>query len=305
MHRKNVETGVRRKLVQDVNPLQTWAKRVGWEKRVKAVCKPCWELKYCPYGPLVEEFPLQAEPDYRSCRIFGHDCPVFHVAEPVTETKELRNISRRIPRPVQFRVLKRENQICSDCGKSVQDDDIHFDHIIPHSKGGSSDEHNVRLLCSKCNIRRSDRYEAEHLVAGVFEHVQQPLPIDFLELLVAAFSFAQGFRKEQGRFPSPDEVAKEFAAGKRTLLEERLCEMMNELDKFFAGKKPEEMTGNQFNALATRWGYADGDLYNLKDVAEKFHERITDLVLLERTLVSRAGWYLTDSKAVRAKWETY
>jgi hypothetical protein len=22
------------------------------------VCKPCWELKYCPYGILVEEFPL-------------------------------------------------------------------------------------------------------------------------------------------------------------------------------------------------------------------------------------------------------
>jgi 5-methylcytosine-specific restriction endonuclease McrA len=23
------------------------------------VCKPCWELKYCPYGPLVEAFPLR------------------------------------------------------------------------------------------------------------------------------------------------------------------------------------------------------------------------------------------------------
>jgi len=23
-----------------------------------SVCKPCWELKYCPYGPLVELFPL-------------------------------------------------------------------------------------------------------------------------------------------------------------------------------------------------------------------------------------------------------
>lgn len=25
------------------------------------VCKPCWELKYCPYGPLVEHFPLYPE----------------------------------------------------------------------------------------------------------------------------------------------------------------------------------------------------------------------------------------------------
>jgi len=25
------------------------------------VCKPCWELKYCPYGPLVEFFPLAGD----------------------------------------------------------------------------------------------------------------------------------------------------------------------------------------------------------------------------------------------------
>lgn len=30
----------------------------GWKKRREYVCKPCWELKYCPYGPLVEQFPL-------------------------------------------------------------------------------------------------------------------------------------------------------------------------------------------------------------------------------------------------------
>ena len=29
-----------------------------WHKRTQNVCKPCWELKYCPYGPVVEQFPL-------------------------------------------------------------------------------------------------------------------------------------------------------------------------------------------------------------------------------------------------------
>ena len=27
------------------------------------VCKPCWELKYCPYGGLVEYFPLISKED--------------------------------------------------------------------------------------------------------------------------------------------------------------------------------------------------------------------------------------------------
>jgi hypothetical protein len=29
-----------------------------WNRRIKNICKPCWELKHCLYGHLVEEFPL-------------------------------------------------------------------------------------------------------------------------------------------------------------------------------------------------------------------------------------------------------
>jgi hypothetical protein len=30
----------------------------SWKRRATHVCKPCWELKYCPYGPFVEQSPL-------------------------------------------------------------------------------------------------------------------------------------------------------------------------------------------------------------------------------------------------------
>src|SRR5262249_51711889 len=29
-----------------------------FRQRTRHYCKPCWELKYCPYGPLDEEIPL-------------------------------------------------------------------------------------------------------------------------------------------------------------------------------------------------------------------------------------------------------
>jgi hypothetical protein len=29
-----------------------------WNRRTRKLCKPCWELHYCPYGPVVEDFPL-------------------------------------------------------------------------------------------------------------------------------------------------------------------------------------------------------------------------------------------------------
>lgn len=43
--------------------------------------KPCHKLGYCPYGPLVEHFPLKEKRTKNSCSVFGHECPVFYVAE--------------------------------------------------------------------------------------------------------------------------------------------------------------------------------------------------------------------------------
>ena len=61
-----------------------WFGKIDAKRRVKAVCKPCWEIKYCPYGPLIEQFPLpDNDKDPRRCRIFGHICPVYFVAEPI------------------------------------------------------------------------------------------------------------------------------------------------------------------------------------------------------------------------------
>ena len=51
------------------------------------VIKPCWKLGWCPYGPLVEDFPLKQKHDEVSCGIFGHDCPAFTMAEGFIDNK--------------------------------------------------------------------------------------------------------------------------------------------------------------------------------------------------------------------------
>ena len=73
-----------------------------------------------------------------SCRVFGHICPVFFSAEPLTETKNRREHNRFIPRDVMLKVVRRDGQICQECNKPVRDDEVEFDHIIPFSKGGDS-----------------------------------------------------------------------------------------------------------------------------------------------------------------------
>ncbi len=232
-----------------------------WD-RARKVCKPCWELRYCPYGGLVEDFPLlsrsheakrervetlresvsagtdirksnlasnypklvelfrttlmqryaelhgeglaqqyletledkaeelQSQPKELTdseirqfqqeisffdahgypetlpseihelqCTVFGHVCPVIYSSAAFTETSEQRREGRYIPFGVKMRVVRRDNYTCQHCGIHLRDDEVEFDHIIPVSKGGSSEEHNIRLTCFDCNRSKSDQVQ--------------------------------------------------------------------------------------------------------------------------------------------------
>jgi 5-methylcytosine-specific restriction endonuclease McrA len=48
-------------------------------------------------------------------------------------------------------VWQRDGGRCTNCGSRS---DLHFDHVIPRSWGGSSTAENVQLLCRGCNLRK-------------------------------------------------------------------------------------------------------------------------------------------------------
>ena len=59
---------------------------------------------------------------------------------------------RIIPSNVKLAVWKRDGGACVTCGSKQN---LHFDHILPYSKGGTSDyEENIQLLCMKHNIQK-------------------------------------------------------------------------------------------------------------------------------------------------------
>lgn len=65
------------------------------------------------------------------------------------------SMSRQIPTSVKVKVWKRDNGRCVTCGAT---DNLHFDHDVPFSRGGSSiTESNVKLLCARHNLEKSDR----------------------------------------------------------------------------------------------------------------------------------------------------
>lgn len=292
-------------LMKDTSVFSVWGKKINWDKRVKAVCKPCWEIKYCPYGPLVEEFPLKEVRDEKSCRIFGHDCPVYYVAEPFTETKELRRITRTIPRVIQFKVLKRENQICSECGNSVKDEDVEFDHIIPWSKGGATEEYNIRLLCSKCNKKRGNKFETTYLIESFQDHVSDPYEVDIIEFVKMAIDFGHRFKLEKKEAAKAQDYADRLAGGELTTAEHQAEFMFRELTEFFEHKKPEELKKEEFEFLRHRWGYSDSKVYKIKEAIKRFNIPIERAVEIDRLLLTRLGLRTKDKVSDRKNWEKH
>ena len=65
--------------------------------------------------------------------------------------------NRLIPSEVKLEVWKRDKGVCVICGSEKN---LHFDHDLPFSRGGTSlSSKNIRILCAKHNLSKSDKIE--------------------------------------------------------------------------------------------------------------------------------------------------
>ena len=61
---------------------------------------------------------------------------------------------------LRYDVLRRDGFKCQICGATAQEGaKLHVDHIIPVSKGGKTELSNLRTLCDRCNLGKSDKIE--------------------------------------------------------------------------------------------------------------------------------------------------
>ncbi len=61
--------------------------------------------------------------------------------------------NRIISQKVKDLVWQRDYGKCKECGTK---ENLEFDHIIPHSKGGANTYRNIQLLCTNCNKLKSN-----------------------------------------------------------------------------------------------------------------------------------------------------
>lgn len=65
--------------------------------------------------------------------------------------------NRLIPASVKIEVWLRDKGRCVTCGST---NNLHFDHVIPYSKGGSSlVAENIQIMCARHNLAKRDRIE--------------------------------------------------------------------------------------------------------------------------------------------------
>ena len=61
------------------------------------------------------------------------------------------NRSRHISQKVKDKVWNRDGGQCVECSSN---EDLEFDHIIPHSKGGLTSIDNAQITHRKCNLKK-------------------------------------------------------------------------------------------------------------------------------------------------------
>jgi HNH endonuclease len=81
-------------------------------------------------------------------------------AAPGSDAPVGERTSRVIPQDVRIKVAVRDGGKCRQCGSA---EDLHFDHVIPWSKGGANTVNNIQLLCGPCNRRKGDDEIPAHL----------------------------------------------------------------------------------------------------------------------------------------------
>lgn len=87
----------------------------------------------------------------------------FAELDKMEEAKQAKQYQRSMMTDsLRYDILKRDGFKCVLCGCSAEDGvKLHVDHIVPIAKGGLTVASNLRTLCERCNLGKSDKYDPD------------------------------------------------------------------------------------------------------------------------------------------------
>ena len=138
-----------RKCKHDARRLKERQELIDDKLRAKRICPHC--------GSVVPE-------TMRSHAVYcSRKC--LHAAHSATTKARMKIMVggdvKRIPRAY---IIERDSGRCHLCRKKCRPSEIHLDHVIPLSKGGTHTLENLRVACAKCNMAKGARACNEQLM---------------------------------------------------------------------------------------------------------------------------------------------
>ena len=95
---------------------------------------------------------LIADPDVtRQSGIYAY------LLEKETRKSERHLNIRTFDQGIKQRVYERQKRFCRKCKERIKLSNCHADHIVPWSKGGTTEEKNCQILCGTCNKQWGNR----------------------------------------------------------------------------------------------------------------------------------------------------
>jgi 5-methylcytosine-specific restriction endonuclease McrA len=70
-------------------------------------------------------------------------------------------LKQRIPLNLRRRIIERDGLYCVYCDEDLSAAEIHMDHVIPESQGGTTTYDNLQVTCRKCNLAKGVLSEQE------------------------------------------------------------------------------------------------------------------------------------------------
>ena len=138
------------------NLLSLWQHYARQPRRAE-LAKPPSTISQNPYNRRFGSWTaaLNAFADYANATDTGTSLP-----ESTDNSQKPRGTGRDPSLRLRWKVLQSDRFTCRACGASPATTigvELHVDHILPWSKGGTTVSENLQTLCSKCNRGKSDK----------------------------------------------------------------------------------------------------------------------------------------------------
>jgi 5-methylcytosine-specific restriction endonuclease McrA len=122
--------------------------------------------------------------------------PTFEMRLPsVISLRDYVPTARR-PAFTRFNVFLRDRFACQYCNRPFPTQELTFDHVIPRSRGGRTNWHNVVTACGPCNLIKGNRLPGH---GGAMLPIQQPFQPTTYQLQENGRKFPPNFLHQSWR----------------------------------------------------------------------------------------------------------